>query len=44
MLGTLGSLIEFKQIIALNLIILGKDNIICFSLDNTIMCLNLIGT
>ena len=44
MLGTLGSLIEFKHIIALNLIILGKDNIISFSLDNAIMCLNSIDT
>jgi hypothetical protein len=44
MLSTLGFLIEFnKHIIALNLIIFGKDNIICFSLDNAIMCLNSIG-
>ncbi len=43
MLGTLGSPIEFKHIIAFNLIILGKDNIICFSLGNASMCLNSIG-
>ena len=43
MLSTLGFLIEFKHIIAFNLIILGKDNIICFSLDNTSMCSNSIG-
>ena len=40
-LGTLRSLIEFKHIIiVLNLNILGKDNIVCLSLVNTIICLN----
>ena len=43
MLGTLGSSIEFKQITALNLIILGKDNSVCVSLDNATMCLNSFG-
>jgi hypothetical protein len=43
MLGTLGSLIEFKYITALNLNILGKDNIVCVSLVNANMCLNSIG-
>jgi hypothetical protein len=43
MLSTLGSLIEFKHITALNLNILGKDNIVCVSLINATMCLNSIG-
>ncbi len=43
MLDTLGSLIEFKHITTLNLNILGKDNIICVSLVNAIICLNSIG-
>ena len=40
MLGTLGSPIEFKPIILMNLIIHEKYNIICFSLDNATKCLN----
>ena len=44
MLSRLDFLIEFnKHIIALNLIIFGKDNIICFLLDNAIVCLYSIG-
>ncbi len=39
-LDTLGSLIEFKYIIALNLNILEKNNIVCISLVNATMCLN----
>lgn len=35
-------IIDFKYIIALNLIILSKDNIIYALLSNTIMYLNLI--
>jgi hypothetical protein len=31
---------EFKHITAFNLIILGKDDIVCVSLDNATMCLN----
>ena len=42
-LNTLGSSVEFKHITAFNLIILEKDYIVCVSLDNTIICLNLIG-
>ena len=39
----MGNYIEFKYITALNLNILGKDNIICVSLVNAIMYLNSIG-
>ena len=31
---------EFKHITALNLNILGKDNIVCVLLDNATTCLN----
>ena len=40
MLGTLDSLIEFKQITVLNLNILGKYNIVYVSLVNATMYLN----
>ncbi len=43
MLDTLGSLIEFKYITALNLNILGKDITVCVSLLNATMCSNSIG-